>query len=81
MFYDVTVKDAAGKVVATGTEAASTGTTHAFVDLRSVAPVKYGAFTVEVSGFLAASDPDTIDSDSLTGRMITLAVAQVIAAR
>ena len=82
MFYDVTVKDAAGAVVATGTEAGSTGTTSAFVDLRAVSPkVKYGAFTVEVSGFLAASDPDTLDSDSLLGRMITVQVAQVIAGR
>ncbi|HUR16994.1 MAG TPA: S8 family serine peptidase, partial [Candidatus Limnocylindrales bacterium] len=82
MYYDVTVKDAAGAVVATGTEADSTGTTSAFVDLRGVSPaVKYGAFTVEVSGFLAASDPDTLDSDSLLGRMITVQVAQVVAGR
>lgn len=43
--------------------------------------VKYGTFTVEVSGFLAASDPDTLDSESLLGRMITLQVAQVTVGR
>jgi serine protease AprX len=82
MFYDFTVKDAAGKVVATGTELASAGTTSAFVDLSKVSPkVKYGTFTIEISGFLAVSDPDTVDSESLLGRMITLQVAQVNAGK
>ena len=30
---------------------------------------------------MAASDPDTLDSDSALGRMVTLQVAQVIAGR
>jgi serine protease AprX len=78
MQYDVTVKDAAGQTVATGTELATVGTTTAWVELAKVTPaVRYGTFTVEISGFLAASDPDTLDSDSLLGRMITLQVAQV----
>jgi len=34
-----------------------------------------------VSGQYAAADPDTLDSDSLLGRMVTLSVAQVIAGR
>ena len=81
MEYDVTVKDASGKVVGTTTDdlAQSTGTASAFIDLSKVSSgVKYGTFTVEVVGQLAASDPDTLDSDSALGRMITLQVAQVI---
>jgi len=82
MVYDFTVKDAAGAVIATGTELDSAGTATAFVDLTKVSPaVKYGTFTIEVSGFLAASDPDTLDSESLLGRMITLQVAQVTVGR
>ena len=82
MQYDVTVRDAAGNVVATGVEATTTGTTSAWVDLSSVTPkVTYGTFTVQISGQLAASDPDTIDSDSLLGRMITLQVAQLVSGR
>jgi serine protease AprX len=83
--YVVTVRDAAGQVLGTTTESltAGAGTASAFIDLRSFAnpPVAYGAFTFEVSGEYAASDPDTLDSDSLMGRMVTLQVAQVIAGR
>ena len=83
--YVVTVRDAAGQVLGTTTESitAGAGTASAFIDLRSFqAPaVAYGAFTFEVSGAYAASDPDTLDSDSLLGRMVTLQVAQVIAGR
>lgn len=81
MFYDLTIKDAAGVVIATGGELGSAGTTSAFVDLRSVAGIKYGMFTIEISGFLAVSDPDTLDSDSLLGRMNTLQVAWVNAGK
>jgi hypothetical protein len=42
-----------------------------------VSGIKYGTFTIEISGFLAVSDPDTFDSDSLLGRMNTLQVAWV----
>ncbi len=83
--YVVTVRDAAGQVLGTTTESitAGAGTASAFIDLRSFAnpPVAYGAFTFEVSGEYAASDPDTLDSDSLLGRMVTLQVAQVISGR
>jgi serine protease AprX len=81
MFYDVTVMDGAGSVIATGEELASAGTNTAFIDLRSVSGIKYGVFTVEISGFLAVSDPDTFDSDSLLGRMNTLQVAWVNAGK
>jgi serine protease AprX len=74
------VRDAAGQVLGVTTEAVTgAGTASLFVDLRSfrVPPVTYGAFTFDVSGQLAASDPDTLDSESLLGRMITLQVAQL----
>ena len=83
--YTVTVRDAAGQVLGTTTESitAGAGTASAFIDLRSFQnpPVAFGAFTFEVSGEYAASDPDTLDSDSLLGRMVTLQVAQVLAGR
>ena len=40
-------------------------------------PVVYGAFSFDVSGVYAASDPDTLDSDSLLGRVVALSVAQL----
>jgi serine protease AprX len=82
MQYDVTIKDASGKVVGTTTDdlAQSTGLASAFIDLTQVSGgVTYGTFTFEVVGQYAASDPDTLDSDSALGRMVTLQVAQVIA--
>lgn len=67
MSYTVTVRDAAGPVLGTTTEAAAgAGTASVFIDLRS-----FGR------GELAISDPDTIDSESLLGRMVTLQVAQI----
>ena len=81
MNYTVTVRDAAGQLLGTTTEApAGAGTASVFIDLRSFAnpPVVFGAFTFEVSGELAVSDPDTLDSESLLGRMVTLQVAQVV---
>jgi serine protease AprX len=79
--YSVTVKDAAGKVVGTGTESGildGGGTNSTFVDFSKVeGGVKYGKFTVEISGTYAASDPDTLDSDSLLGRVVVLQVAQI----
>jgi serine protease AprX len=80
MNYTVTVRDAAGQLVGTTTEAPTgAGTASVFIDLGAfqVPPVAYGAFTFEVSGELAVSDPDTIDSESLLGRMVTLQVAQL----
>jgi serine protease AprX len=81
MIYDVTVTDGAGTVIATGEELASAGTNTAFIDLRSISGITYGVFTIEISGFLAVSDPDTFDSDSLLGRMNTLQVAWVNAGK
>lgn len=36
-----------------------------------------GEYTIDVSGDYAASDPDTIDSDSINGRVVWLQVAQL----
>jgi serine protease AprX len=76
MNYTVTVRDAAGQLLGTTTEAPTgAGTASVLIDLDP--SVAYGAFTFEVSGELAVSDPDTLDSESLLGRMVTLQVAQL----
>jgi serine protease AprX len=36
-----------------------------------------GTYTFDVVGDYAASDPDTLDSDSVLGRSVTLHVAQL----
>jgi serine protease AprX len=80
MEYTVTVRDAAGQLLGVTTEAPTgAGTASLFIDLRAfrLPPVVYGAFTFDVSGELAISDPDTLDSESLLGRMVTLQVAQL----
>ena len=58
------------------------GTATVLIDLRTFTgpPVAYGAFTFAVSGELSVSDPDTLDSESALGRMVTLQVAQLVAA-
>ena len=68
MEYTVTVKDASGKVIGTTTEPASgTGTS-------SVPDRPQGR---RCSGDLAASDPDTLDSESALGHVIVLQAAQL----
>ena len=78
--YTVTVRDASGAVLGTTTETMTqgAGTATLFVDLAA-AGAAYGTFSFEVSGELAVSDPDTFDSESLLGRMVTLQVAQLVA--
>ena len=39
--------------------------------------VKPGKYTIEVTGDYAVSDPDTIDSDSVNGRVVFLQAAQL----
>jgi serine protease AprX len=80
MEYTVTVRDAGGKVLGTTTEAyiIGAGTSSVLIDLSGVGPVTYGNFSFDISGELAVSDPDTLDSESLLGRMVTLEVAQLI---
>jgi serine protease AprX len=79
--YDVTVHDASGRVIGTTTESLTegAGTASVFINLTGATPpVVYGTFTFDVSGFYAASDPDTLDSDSLLGRVVALQVAQLV---
>jgi serine protease AprX len=76
MIYTVTVTDATGQVLGTTTESTSgAGTSSLLIDLRAKA-AHYGAFTFAVSGQRAVSDPDTLDSESLLGRVVVLQVAQ-----
>jgi serine protease AprX len=72
--YTVTVKDPGGAVVGTTTESATAGSGTA---TESVLVPQPGTYTFEVVGDYAASDPDTLDSDSVLGRMVTLHVAQL----
>ena len=81
--YTVTVRDAGDQLLGTTSETLTqgAGTASLLIDFTSFAnpPVTYGAFTFEVRGELAISDPDTFDSESLLGRMVTLQVAQLLA--
>jgi serine protease AprX len=68
------VTDASGKVVGRTTTNVdyATGIAHALV--RNIKP---GRYTVDVSGEYAVSDPDTLDSDSVNGRVVFLQAAQL----
>ena len=72
--YTVTVKDPSGAVIGTSTESftAGAGTATVQVPVSSAGP-----YTFDVVGNYAVSDPDTLDSDSVGGRMVTLHVAQL----
>ncbi|MGZ5417532.1 MAG: S8 family peptidase [Nocardioides sp.] len=76
--YIVTVTNEKGKVVGTTTESltAGSGTATAVIRLAKVASGP-GVYSFAISGEYAASDPDTLDSDSVLGRMVTLHVAQL----
>lgn len=76
MSYTVTVLDGTGQVLGTTTESASgAGTATLFLDLEANA-AHYGTFTFQVKGQRSVSDPDTLDSESLLGRVVVLQVAQ-----
>ncbi|MEY2453992.1 MAG: serine protease AprX [Acidimicrobiaceae bacterium] len=76
MEYVATVKDSAGNTVGTTTANFWNGSSSLFVDLKSVTGLDYSKpWTVEIVGNYAVSDPDTIDSDSATGRKVTAVVA------
>jgi serine protease AprX len=82
MVYSVTARDGAGHVLGTTEEAeAGHGTSSLFLDLRKIEDLKYGTFTFEVSGEMAVSDPDNLDSESLLGRVVVLQVAQLVPLR
>jgi serine protease AprX len=76
MIYTVRVIDGTGQVLGTTTESPSgAGTSSLLIDLRAAA-AHPGTYTFEVSGQRAVSDPDTLDSESLLGRVVVLQVAQ-----
>ncbi len=68
------VRDAAGKVVGRTRSNLLYGTGITTTLVRGLKP---GRYTVEVSGDYAVSDPDTVDSDSVNGRVVFLQVAQL----
>jgi serine protease AprX len=77
MTYVVVVRDAAGTEIGRTREATTgAGTASVLIDLTAAGAAP-GTYTFEVIGQLALSDPDTLDSESLLGRMVTLQVAQV----
>ncbi|WP_148614824.1 S8 family peptidase [Nocardioides rubriscoriae] len=69
-----TVRDAAGRVVARTTTDVLYATGLAHVMVPRVRP---GRYTVEVVGDYLVSDPDTVDSDSVNGRVVLTQVAQL----
>ena len=76
MSYVVTVIDGAGQVLGRTTESASgAGTASVLLDLKAL-NAHGGTYTFQVSGERAVSDPDTLDSESLLGRVVVLQVAQ-----
>lgn len=76
--YTVTVKDTAGTVVGTASSGPVGGLSTVTVDLDLAAlGLGAGDYVVEVAADLAVSDPDTIDSDSVAGRMVTTHVVQL----
>jgi serine protease AprX len=77
--YVANVYDAAGRLLGTTTTNSANGTSTVLIDLRAVVGGVSinGPLTIEVSGTIAVSDPDTIDSDSATGRQVTVLLAQL----
>lgn len=75
--YTVQVVDPSGEVIATTTSDPVAGSGTALATVRLPKGAKPGTYTFQVTGDYAASDPDTIDSDSVLGRFVTLHVAQL----
>ncbi|MFL6204895.1 MAG: S8 family peptidase [Acidimicrobiales bacterium] len=73
--YSVVVKDAKGNVLVSGTTPTGIGTAAAFV---TVPTGTVGPYAVTVTGDRSLSDPDSLDSGSVLGDTITLAVVQAI---
>ncbi len=73
--YSATVTDARGKVVGTTTTDLLYATGVAHVLVKNLAP---GTYTITVSGDYSASDPDTLDSDSINGRVVFVQAAQLV---
>ena len=72
--YSATVTDPRGRTLGTSTASLTQNHGTAKLGVRVTRP---GTYTVKVTGDLAVSDPDTIDSDSINGRVVFLQVAQI----
>jgi serine protease AprX len=72
--FTATVTDASGKQVGVTTTDVLYTTGIAHVLVTGVGP---GTYTIDVTGDYAASDPDTLDSDSVNGRVVFLQAAQL----
>ena len=75
--YLMTVRDAAGKVVAESTSSFAAGTGSLTIDTATLRRAKLGTWTIEVGGLLSVSDPDTVDNDSIFGRTVSVAFVQL----
>jgi len=75
--YLMTVRDASGTVVAESTSSFAAGTGSLTIDAPTLRRAKLGTWTIEVSGLLSVSDPDTVDNDSLFGRTVSVAFMQL----
>ena len=75
--YLVTVRDAAGRVLGESTSSFASGTASLTIDRAAMRGARFGTWTVEVSGLLSVSDPDTLDNDSILGRTVSVAFMQL----
>ena len=72
--YTATVRNAKGAVVGETRTSVGYALGVASAMVRDLRP---GRYTIEVTGDYSASDPDTIDSDSVNGRVVFLQAAQL----
>ncbi len=75
--YTVRVLDPWGNAIASTTTDPVAGSGTALATVRPPNGLRPGTYTFRVEGNYAASDPDTVDSDSALGRFVTLHVAQL----
>jgi serine protease AprX len=75
--YLMTVRDAAGRVLAESTSSFAAGTASLTIDRGALRGARFGTWTIEVSGLLSVSDPDTLDNDSILGRTVSVAFLQL----
>ncbi len=73
--YSVTIRDAEGNVLATQ-EHVGIGAEAATADLTGLTAAQRATITVDIVGVRSASDPDTLDSDSILNDTVTLQVVQ-----
>lgn len=70
--WQITLADAAGRVLGTSTPSAAAGVSSVAVDLAGAGDVAYGRWGIEVKGVLGVAD-----TDLLVGSVVTLSVAQL----